>query len=96
MYRYITIARNTRNTWATSMYIYIVAMQQIDPKGHMNTIDNVYVISPTYPFRSSFGGSNIITDTLYDDIEMTQKISPEDITKGITTYWNQEWSFNII
>ena len=83
MYRYITIARNTRNTWATSMYIYM-------------STDNVYVISPTYPFRSNFGGSNIITDTLYDDIEMIQKISPEDITKGITTYWNQEWTFKII
>ena len=81
MYRYVTTARNTRNTWATSMYIYI-------------STDNVYVISPTFPFRSNFGGSNIIADTLYI-IEMVQKISQEDINKGITTYWNQEWTFTI-
>ncbi len=83
MYRYITTARNTRDTWATAMYIYIVPS------------DNFYVISPTFPFRSSSGGNNVILDTLLNDIDMAQKIPPEDITNGLTKYWNQDWKFTI-
>ncbi len=83
MYKYKTLARSIINTWGTPMYIY------------MNEDDNRYYISRMYPVSSTFEGSAIHDRLKYYALEYPQVIPDEDIEKGVTTYWNQSWSFTI-
>ncbi len=82
MYKYITIAYNTRQVWAVPMYIYQNENKQ-------------YFITRTYPKYSRFDGDNLNDPTKYSEIDFAKEISNDDITKGITNYWNQDWTFKI-
>jgi hypothetical protein len=83
MYKYITIAYNTRQVWAVPMYIY----QHED--------NNKYYITRTYPKYSRFDGDNLNDPTTYNEIDFAKEISNDDVKKGFTNYWNQDWKFRL-
>ncbi len=83
MYKYITIAHNTRQVWSTDMYIY------------KNNINNKYYISRTYPMYAKFSGELLSDPTDYNLIDFAKEITEDDINKGKTFYWNQEWTFKL-
>ena len=83
MYKYITLAYNTRDVWATPMYIY------------KNESNNKYYITPMYPVNSKFAGSNLSDSTEYSVIEYPQELTSTNISNNKINYWNQEWTFTL-
>jgi hypothetical protein len=81
MYKYITLARNNSNLWATPMYIY------------QNIENNKYYITRTFPYKASFTGDELIAPSTYYSIEYPILI--DDINKKNVSYWNQIWTFSI-
>ncbi len=81
MYKYITIAYNTRQAWAVPMYIY------------QNEGNNKYYISRTYPKYSKFNGDNLNDPTKYSEVDFAKELSDNDIKNGLINYRNQEWKF---
>ena len=81
MYKFITLARNSSNLWATPMYIY------------QNTENNKYYITRTFPYKAIFKGDELVAPAPYYNIEYKMEIV--DINKKTVSYWNQIWNFSI-
>jgi hypothetical protein len=83
MYKFITVARNTREVWNTPMYIY------------KNIENDKYYITRMFPVNSKFAGSNLSDPTEYPIIEFPQELTNENLSNNKINYWNQEWTFRI-
>ncbi len=84
MYKFITVARNMLSDRSpVPMYIYL------------NEDNNKYYISRMYPQHSLFKGTHISSDIKYYSLEYPQEISQDDIAKGYTVYWSNNWTFKL-
>ncbi len=81
MYKYITLARNSNDLWATSMYIY------------QNTENNKYYITRTFPYKAILKGNILEAPNNYYAIEYPMEIN--DINKKSVSYLNQIWNFSL-
>jgi hypothetical protein len=79
MYQYLTIAPNASERGVSKMYLY------------KNLNNNMIYISQMYPFSATFTGGKLTDDTTYYAIYEPLEVTQSDISKGMITYWSQNW-----